>query len=360
MYPENPVDALPPTDSVHLLGLINPLLRQRRVVVFTVLVIAVVMLGAGFLKARTYTSSSSFMVEGRRGNNLQGIAAQFGIVVPTQDASQSPNFYADLLTNRTILAPVVDSPFVGLTDPALRGKSLATILKINDDSPARREAKMISEVRKRVTTTVAQRTGVVTFNVTTTSAQLSWAIAQRMLDAMNRFNLQTRQSQAAAERKFTETRLAEGSAELRRAEDNLLRFTQQNRDIRNAPALQVQQERLQREVSLRQQVTTTLAQAVEQSKIEEVRDTPVISVIDQPIVPPLPTSRGLVALILSALLVGGVLGSILALIRDRARRGADDATDLVEFRRLLAECRDDMRRPWRLLGRGSSRSNRPD
>ena len=46
--------------------------------------------------------------------------------------------------------------------------------------------------------------GVVTFEVETFNPQLSAKIAQRLLDLLNRFNLETRQSQAAAERRFTE------------------------------------------------------------------------------------------------------------------------------------------------------------
>ena len=50
---------------------------------------------------------------------------------------------------------------------------------------------------------------VVTFAVETENPHLSAKIAQRVLDLLNRFNLETRQSQAAAERRFTEVRLAE-------------------------------------------------------------------------------------------------------------------------------------------------------
>lgn len=43
-----------------------------------------------------------------------------------------------------------------------------------------------------------------------------------------------------------------------------------------------QQQRLQKELDLRQQVYTTLAQAYEQARIDAVRDTPVITIIEHP------------------------------------------------------------------------------
>jgi uncharacterized protein involved in exopolysaccharide biosynthesis len=338
-----------------LLGFINPLLRQRRILIATVALTGFVFVGWGLLRTRTYTTGASFLIEGRRSSSLQGLAAQFGIAVPAQEGGQSPNFYADLIREREILNPVVDSVFTEVGGANGRGPHLWELLHIKETDPAARRERTIRALQDRVTATVAQRTGVVSFTVKTDSPRLSWSIAQRIVAALNTFNLRTRQSQAAAERRFTEGRLTTVRGDLQAAEAELLAFTQRNRDIRSAPELQVQQERLQREVSLRQQVFTTLAQAVEQAKIEEVRDTPVISPVAQPIVPPLPDDRGLGRLALIALLLGGVIGSALAISRDRSRRPLPSEPDAVEFNALLSEIGSDLRHPWRLLSPSAAR-----
>ncbi len=41
-------------------------------------------------------------------------------------------------------------------------------------------------------------------------------------------------------------------------------------------------DRLERPVSMRQELVTAMAQAYEQARVDEVRNTPVITVIDQP------------------------------------------------------------------------------
>jgi len=90
----------------------------------------------------------------------------------------------------------------------------------------------------------------------------------------------TRQSQAAAERGFTEERMAEAQEELRAAENELQRFLQNNRQFQNSPELVFQHDRLQRRVAMRQQVYTSLVQSYEQARIDEVPNTPVITVVE--------------------------------------------------------------------------------
>jgi tyrosine-protein kinase Etk/Wzc len=179
----------------------------------------------------------------------------------------------------------------------------------------------------------------------------------RILEELNRFNLSTRQTRAAAERRFTEQRLRDVQAELRAAEDELQRFLQRNRDFRNSPVLVFEQDRLAREVAMKQQLYTTLAQAVEQAKIDEVRDTPVITIIERPEVPVRPDSRGLIKKGVVAILVGGIIGVLLAFVREVARNTETDGSEeAARFVMLKNETNDDLRHPfralWRLMGFG--------
>lgn len=333
-------------DGLHLLSLVNILLRQRVLVTRVLLVVLLFAAVKGLAKSRTYTSAASFVVQSRRTNGLQGLAAQFGIAVPTGEGGQSPNFYEDLIRSREILGAVVDSVSVAVGG---QRQSLADIFKITDPDLARRRERAILALRAHITANVAQRTGVIEFHVTTESPVVSQLIAQRIIDQINDFNLLTRQTQAAAERRFTERRLNEVRKELHDAEAELLTFAQHNRDIRNAPELLVQQDRLQREVTLRQSLYGTLAQAFEQAKIEEVRDTPLISPVENAARPALPDGRGLTMLLGVALVLGSLLAVILAALSDRAHRTVSADVDSIEFEYLRGQIAADLRRPWRLL-----------
>jgi uncharacterized protein involved in exopolysaccharide biosynthesis len=110
-------------------------------------------------------------------------------------------------------------------------------------------------------------------------------VASRVLAELTHFVLESRQTQLAAELRFTQRRLDEAAAELRTAERQLQIFLQTNRNFQNSPELRMRSESLAREVTLRQQIYTNLSQAAAQMRIEGTRDTPMLTVIDAPIRP---------------------------------------------------------------------------
>ncbi|MEA3246549.1 MAG: hypothetical protein U9Q74_10380, partial [Gemmatimonadota bacterium] len=123
---------------------------------------------------------------------------------------------------------------------------------------------------------------LVTVYVTTSDPALSIAICSRIISAVNEFNLTKRHGRATAERAFTETRLADVRTALRHAEEALKSFNERNRPPLLSAQLRMEAQRLQREVDLQQSLFLSLAQALEQAKIDEVRDTPVVTVVERP------------------------------------------------------------------------------
>jgi uncharacterized protein involved in exopolysaccharide biosynthesis len=93
------------------------------------------------------------------------------------------------------------------------------------------------------------------------------------------------------------------------AEDALLAFLVQNRRYQDSPQLSFEYNRLQRRVEQQQQLYTSILTAYEQARIEEVRNTPVITVLDSPE----GTARRSGSTILNVVL-GIVLGFVAAVI----------------------------------------------
>ncbi len=81
-----------------------------------------------------------------------------------------------------------------------------------------------------------------------------------------------------------------------------------------------QHDGLLREVGLRQSVLTTLVQSYEQARIAEVRDTPVITVLQSPFFPVQNDPRRRVFVTLLGAMVGGMIGIILAFLSEAFRR----------------------------------------
>ena len=194
------------------------------------------------------------------------------------------------------------------------------------------------------------KTGVVTLEVEAPAADLAEQLVRHALDLVNAFNLRTRQSQAAAEREFVENRADEAQRDLRAAEDRLQGFLTANRTYTSSPQLQFQYGRLERDLQMRQDVYSKLVQAYEQARIDEVRNTPVITIVEAPIRPVKPDSRRLVLKALLALFLGGFAGILIALYRQAMLRTSDESPDqYAEFVRLRAALGAELRRPWTLF-----------
>lgn len=295
------------------------LLRDRRVILFAMVVGLAIGVLAALLQPTYYSSGFTFIPQASqdpRASALSGLASQLGISLGSIGAaSQPPQLYADVIQTREVLGPVAADTFVK-TEGSGR-LPLPEILKIAGNSPAITYERTLEFLRDEVVSSVvaARTTGAVTVTARTHWPGLSLAIAQRLLDGLNRFNRETRQSQAGAERRFTEGRLAAAETALRASEGAIQRFLEGNRQYDRSPPLAFEHDRLQRQVTLRQQVVSNLAQQYEDARIREVRDTPVITVIDAPALPVLPDSRGRGRIVALLAFLGFALGIAFVILR---------------------------------------------
>jgi uncharacterized protein involved in exopolysaccharide biosynthesis len=338
-------------DEISLLALGTTLLRNRwRIMRW--------MVAGGFLagalvitKPALYKASASFVPQGVETgrSSLVGFAVQLGVTVATGDPSSSPEFYSKLLKSRVLLSPIVRDTFAV---KELGGQRIAflDLYKIPAGSTERREEQGIDALRSIVGITVVTPTGVTELTVLTPWRSFSLAVVSTLIEGINHYHQQTRQGQAAAERKFVVGRLAVATTELHASEDRLQQFLRTNRQISNSPELTFEHERLQRDMLLRQQMFTSLTQSNEEVMAREVRDTPVIRMFEAPFVPTLPEPRGRAKSVLVGLMLGAFVGALLSLISGTFSRrlGVGDAK-ADEFAGALREVVASIRR----LGRRS-------
>lgn len=324
-------------------------------VVLAPVAVAFLVIGFGLLGPRSYTATASFTPESGEGQagSLSGLASQFGINVPTGEAGQSPQFYADLLESRELLREAVLTEYDVETEPdraegdRLQG-DLVALLEIEANTRRLAVANAIRSLRDIVSVTTSPETGVVELSVTTRWPDLSRQVADRLIKLVNQFNLETRKTQAAAEREFIEGQVARAESALHAAEDSLEAFLERNRRYQNSPELTFRYERLQRQVNLRQQVFTSLSESYEQAKINEVRNTPVITVVEPPELPARPDRRRLALKGVLGLMLGGMAGVFWAFGREMmATSRKADPDEYAEFARLNEEAKGEVRGLWR-------------
>lgn len=348
--PELPSAAGRPDVSVF--GALNILLRQWLLVggvtLATVIVVVVIVLAT----PRSYSSQMSFAAGSRKGQAPgASIAAQFGIALPGADATRPPQFYVDLLHSREILGPVVDSTYEFELNGNATRQNLIPLYGRNKDA-VRKRLEAIERLGASLTAGISSKTNVITLTVKSPSPTLSFKLGLAILNELNAFNQNDRQAQASAERRFTEQLMNESETRLRAAEERQAQFLE-SRQYETSPRRTLERDRLNRDVSVRQQVYTSLAQAADQAKIEEVRDTPFLSIVERPAVPVLPDSRGGVPKVIMALFGGFLLGALLAVARDLATHSRGQPNqEREEFDLLRKHIAHQLRHPVQtLLGR---------
>lgn len=337
--------------GVTLVQLVNVVLRHWRVVVLLPLVLAFLVGTWSLLQQRTYTASASFVPQSfqERQSGIATLASQLGFALGRGQAN-SPLFYADLLRSREILREAAQTRYTFQADTGTVGRTLIDILQV-EGVGARRT--YLATVRLGDLLSIRTwPTGVVEVSAPASSPALAEQIVARLLELVNDFNLEWRQSQAAQERLFIEGRLEEVRGELVQAETELQRFLQQNRRFENSPELVFQYDRLQRQVNMHQAIVTDLTTAYEEARIAEVRNTPVITLVERPEGSAHPNPRRTVLKVLLALILGTMLGVVYAFGTEFVRgMRASGREDVREFGELRADIVGELRHPLRRLRR---------
>lgn len=318
-------------------------LKRRDAIIRGALVGAVLGLGTALLWPRSFESTGAFIPQTQAlPSGLGGIAAQFGLALPTTNPTESSDFYADLLRSRRVAEGVLNHEYQGCDPSPCR---LAHALEISGDSPEEIEERAIEELNDRTAIDVQFKSQIVRVTTRMPDPVLAEEVASRYLDLVSEFNLRVRQSQASEESRFTAERVEVLRSELGASVERLRQFLEANYDYRSSPRLVFEYEALERDVTVRQTLLTQVLQAHEQARIEKVRNTPVLTVVDEPQVPGEPADRRFALIAIGSMLFGAIIALVWSLWHDLRR--APGSPQLQEFADLMDSTLDDVRRPWR-------------
>lgn len=317
------------------------LLRRWRLLVFVPVVAAMVAVCVS-VWLRDYTATSRFapQASGQDLGKMAGLAASFGIAIPTGGSSEPIDFYVDLLSSSAILQEALlhEYEFSTKRDGGeTRTGNLIELFEIKGDTPEERTREGVDELRDLVSADASPRSGLITLETTAPWAELAEGINEQMLQLLSEFDRHRRQGQARAEREFVEGRLEAAHEDLRNSEAGMATFLYRNRRPYQSPRLTMQLERQQRQVVMKQQLYASLAQAYEEARIEEVRNTPIFTIVEDPT----GSARSEGNLLLTAVL-GLVLTSAVAMALIFALeylRGQSDSPDLAELKVTLRSFR---------------------
>ena len=294
--------------------LLTALLRNWKTVAMWPLLCGLAATAIIFLVPARYTAEASFVVEDEETGGggglagLAGLAGEFGIALPTQGADGAP-FQASLLRSRSVQLPVLEQQYAGVAEDGGRG-TLFSVLTGDAELDERDRDKAILKFNRLLAVRTDDVTGIVSVDYQTSDPELAAEVVARLLDELMTFNVISRTSQARRRRQFLEQRHEVNRESLVGAEEELRLFFEQNREWSSSPALSFEEGRLQRQISVHQEVFSSLSRELETSRIDEVNDIAVITMIDAPIPPSRPDFPRPVL----SFVVAGILGLLLGVV----------------------------------------------
>jgi uncharacterized protein involved in exopolysaccharide biosynthesis len=346
-----PLAEPPASDRMTFVTVMNFILRNIRFMALCGLALAVVSPLPLVGRTPKYTATARFITDAER-----PVGRFLGDLTLPGTAGRGPEFFIELLRSPVVLEGVVTTP-VELKP----GQPPMTLVQhYTGQPPTDPEAVQgaIGTVLGRISASPSP-TGILTLRVTAEDPHVAAAIARTLMEQVDAFNEDKMHSHANRERQFAEQRLQEVNAELRQAEAEWLAFVDRNRIV-SAPALQLQQQRIQDSLGRKRALAATLVAAIERSKLEAIREAPRAVVLSPPMPPTSPSHISWWRVALVGFFAGMLIGGMIALVRDYFRHVSSQPTpEAQEFAALTAASTERLGAPLRAFVSGARKPPHP-
>jgi uncharacterized protein involved in exopolysaccharide biosynthesis len=283
-----------------------------------------------FIQTPQYVSSATVLLPSGSGGNLgglAGLASKFGVNVPTgvQADLSSPSLFPKLLRSRTFAEQILDKKFY--TKKFGKELSLLAILTHGSDSPKFGRDTLVTSalgaLGKMLEFTQDPSGTFSVIKATANEPVFAKQLAEVTLVELEDLNRYYKSQAVNKKTSFISNRIASVENDLKSSEKKLQEFNERNRQI-SSPALQLEQDRLARDVEIQKGIYLTLKQQHELAKIEEVQEASIVQVLDKPQVPLGPTNKNLKLSVLLAGILGIGLGIMIGFIRSYSNNSDKD------------------------------------
>ena len=277
---------------------------------------AVAAFALSFLLPPVYEASVTLMEA--QSSSLGSVSPQLGMLeeqyaLRLGARTSGVGTYPEIVRSRQLLARVLAQRF-----PTARNRTVLLLDRLTRPAPvARRLDVGVRRLRQRVDPALDRRTGILTVRVSLDDPVLAAAVATAACAALQDIVVHSMNTQAGANRRFIEARVAEARRDLARAEDALRAFRENN--LRgSSPRLLTEEARLVRETRTQEEIMLTLTRQYEISRVEEQKNVPVINVLDPAVPPAFRSAPRRSALAALGLLLALACGAAWVLVREPA------------------------------------------
>lgn len=207
---------------------------------------------------------------------MSDLAAMAGINIGSEGAIIK--LYPTIIQSESVLRNVVYKKY--FSNRKADSINLIQYWEIEEKNPQREFEIVLKLLRENLDVSMEIKTLAITLNIETKEPQLSADILNNIINTLDSYIRTKRNTNASEQRKWIEARLSEVKADLKNSENALKEFREKNRVVASSPQLLLEQERLTREIQINSTIYIELKKQYELARIEEIRTTPIINVLD--------------------------------------------------------------------------------
>lgn len=327
-------------EEIHLINYVNVVLKRRWMIIVGVLVC--VLFTGIYSKSQppVYTASAKFLPSKNpemtsRMGTLIGTSGR----IETMEVNVTSEYYTEILKSSPFLERIAKRNF--FSKKMGENVDLVSYYQIEVDNETERIIKATKTIGGSLKLSTARTTKVVSISYSTNEPKLSAAIVNAFLDELIKYNQDIRDSKAKQNREFIEDQLKVNKKLLNDAEEELYNFTARNKKI-VTPDLEVELNRLKRNVKVQEEVYITLEKQLQLAKIEEQEKKPVIEIIEKAAVPLHKSNPKTKRNVILAGIVSLFLFSGLAFVLEYISKMNPDKEEYREFNKHLKDIRKDL------------------
>lgn len=278
--PAAPFDQFEEEPSIDWIGLLSTLWSSRKLIALFTGGATMVAVIVSLLLPNYYKSTAVLLPETDKSKlgaltALSGLASLAGVNVGEMSLEQ---LYPTIIKSEAVLKEVIYHKYQ--TKEFNKPVNLIEYWEIEEGTALRDYEVALKRMRDELDVSLDRKTNVLEVSLLMKEPQLAADVLNKLVSELDRFIRTKRTTNASEQRKWIEARLVEVKQDLEKAENKLKEFREKNRQITSSPQLMLEQERLAREVQINSTLYVELKKQYELAKIEEIKNVPIINVLD--------------------------------------------------------------------------------
>lgn len=336
-------------DEIDLLALAKTFWKGRKTVIKAIFIAAILGLLIAFLSPVEYTATTSMVPQttqtGSKLGGLSSLAAMAGFNLDANSTGDdlTPLVYPQIVSSTPFQLELMNMPFsfskvdhpvslftyyTGIAKPgilslikkytigipgliikAIKGEKKTIESSGNGPISLTKDQETVRKlIEDKVTLDLDSKQGFLTLTASFPEALLSAQVADQATQLLQKYIIKYKTRKATDQLNFIQQQYDETKRDFEKAQDELARFSDQNKNVTSAMA-QTKAQRLQSEYSIAQNVYNEMAKQLEQAKIKVKEDTPVFTILEPAMIPQEKSKPKKALILVIWIFLGGIIGT---------------------------------------------------